>query len=108
MKTSSFLILLMGIALGSLNAADGEKQLPQREITGTMEEQIPPSPSPVPVEEVKEGFPEVPQVLEDRKLTAGEAAELDDLEHDFAEGRITQTEYEMEKDKLVRKANIQF
>lgn len=65
--------------------------------------------SPRPVQEVAgPSIPEVPQPLKEHPLVGTDRERLDRLEHDFAEGRITQTQYDLEKDKLMRQANIKF
>ena len=60
------------------------------------------------VEEVGRHIPEIPQPVTREHLSGADQVKLDDLEDRHASGKITQTEYELEKDTLARRANIKF
>lgn len=63
-----------------------------------------------PMEEIREEkemvIPEVPKPVKETGLSTAEKAKLDGLEHERAAGKLTETEYELEKDSLLREANI--
>ena len=64
-----------------------------------------------PIAEIKEEenhVPEVPQPITRKHLGPAEQARLAELERKRASGKITETEYNLEKDTLFRKANIIF
>lgn len=60
--------------------------------------------------EPEEGIqmPEIPQAIKDDKLSPAESVRLSNLELKRAEGKMTQTEYDLEKDTLARDANIRY
>lgn len=53
-------------------------------------------------------LPEIPQPLRDRELGPAEKIRLNDLEQKYAAGKISETEYKLEKDSLVRGTTIKF
>jgi hypothetical protein len=64
-----------------------------------------------PVAEVKEEktiIPEIPKVITRERLGPAEQLRLDELEQKRVSGKITETEYQLEKDSLFRDANIKF
>jgi hypothetical protein len=64
-----------------------------------------------PVAEIREeetGIPEIPKPVSREDLSPAERMRLDELEHKRAAGKITETEYQLEKDSLFRDANIKF
>lgn len=63
---------------------------------------------PKKIEERKRKMPEIPRAITRTRLAPAEKVELDQLEQDYARGKITQTEYEMKRDTLYRQANITF
>jgi hypothetical protein len=100
-----FLILVTAFPLITA-AQDPEAEKPV-EIPGDLREM----PSPVPPEEVREvetGIPEIPPSIEERELTPAEKERLAQLEHERAEGDLTDPEYDLEKDVLQRDSNIKF
>ncbi len=60
------------------------------------------------IREEKEGIPEIPKAITREQLSPAEEAQLSELELKRAKGKITETEYELEKDSLARQANIKF
>ncbi len=60
--------------------------------------------------EPQEGLkmPEIPQAIKDDKLSPAEKVQLSNTELKRAEGKITQTEADMEKDTLAREANLKY
>lgn len=64
-----------------------------------------------PVPEIREKetqMPEVPKAITREKAGAAEESRLAELESKRATGKITQTEYDLEKDTLFRESNLQF
>ena len=51
---------------------------------------------------------EVPQPLQEHDLGSAEKVRLETLEQQYASGKITETEYKLQKDSLAREANIKF
>ena len=66
-----------------------------------------------PVEEIRpEGeekeIPEIPKAIKREQLTAAVKVRLDELEQKRTTGKINETEYQLEKDSLLRESNIKF
>ena len=60
--------------------------------------------------EPPEGFkiPEVPQSIANENLGPAGQIKMDQLERKRAEGKLTETEYNLQKDSLFRDANLQY
>lgn len=64
---------------------------------------------PADVKPPKEfSIPEIPKPITRKRLGPPDEVHLADLERKYSEGKITKTEYDLEKDSLVRDANIEF
>ncbi len=64
-----------------------------------------------PIPEIREKetkMPEIPKQITREKLGPAEQARLAELESKRAAGKITETEYNLEKDTLFRESNILF
>jgi|GEM_PF-1973125 len=116
-KIQGFIPLALASFLFSVSPAYGaeERAVPEGaqpvEIQG---EESAPVQAPVPplrekIEEVKKGMAEVPKPIKNfGELGSARKTQLDQLEMDYASGKITQTEYEMRRDTLFREANLIF
>ena len=60
------------------------------------------------IKEEETKIPEVPKAIGREKLGGADEVRLAELEQRRASGRITQTEYDLEKDALARESNINF
>lgn len=119
MKKSMMLLAVMVVFLfplaGTLQSAaerPPESKETQVEIQGPQETQenqwlpgtIPPEPVVVPEPTV----PVIPKPITDTDLNAAEKFKIDQLEREYSEGKITKTDYELQKDAIFREANITF
>lgn len=103
--------------LGVLPAAYAQEERPSPEGTKIIEirgEEAKPVEVPLPplsekIEEEKLDLPELPKTIRNfGELDPASKTRLDQLEMDYASGKITETEYEMKRDTLFREANITF
>src|SRR5437870_687423 len=99
------LFLLMGLPLlASSTAADNsarERKAQPVEIQAREERRLEEIRKGVRVPEIREEkkqMPEIPKPVTRGQLGPAEQARLDDLEHRKANGTITQTQYDLEKD----------
>ncbi len=106
-------LLVTGLLVSSGNAlaaksneAEEQLEIPGQEIRREEEVKIPKPAKKV--QEVKKGIPEVPQPITREKVGPAEQAQLDALEHQLMNGTITETEYQIKKDALMRQSNIKF
>ncbi len=108
--------LLLGLFLFTQNALAAKKQahelrkqpleVPGEEIRREEEAKIV---KPMEkIEELDKGMPEIPQPITREHPGAADQVELESLEHELAKGTITETEYQLKKDTLMRQSNIKF
>lgn len=113
----SFFAFLFAAAFGLNSAVFAAERLPQEreeklvEIKAEEERRNEGLKEVRPVPEIREKetqMPEVPKRITREKLGPAEQARLAELENKRATGKITQTEYDLEKDTLYRESNLQF
>jgi hypothetical protein len=109
------ILFLMSIAVMTRAAAaqDDSREIEQPAVEikaqeKRMEQQIMQGPVKPIGEPEGPGLPEVPREMKDRELGPAEKERLAELDRRFQDGKMTQTEYDLEVDNLVRESNVKF
>lgn len=121
-NTPLFLILLSGFiptllwtspALAETAAAAADEKKVSVPIQGDLIQRLEKAglhPSITTKVEPPEGFkmPEVPQAIKNENLSPAGQVRMDQLERKRGEGKLTETEHDLEKDTLFRDANLKY
>ncbi len=107
----NLLLIFIGVAAAADDLQNTEHRAEPLEIQGAPAKKAGEKRGMGPVEKIKVKkwkMPEIPKAITRKGLNPAEKARLETLEQKRASGKITETEYELEKDTLARDSNITF